>query len=76
VVGGEQEDFLGQAGAGGEEGIELAGVLEVIEATQGAKNALPGPAAVPEVFDELEVAARSGGLDAEEHGSLAKRKTP
>jgi hypothetical protein len=76
VVSGEQEELLAKASAGGEEGVELTGVLEVIEATQGAKDALLGPAAIPEVFDELEVAAGSGGFDAKEHGGLAKKETP
>ena len=76
VVSGEQEDLFSEACAGGEQGVELSGLLEVVEAAEGAENALPGAAAIPEVLDELEVAAGSGGFDAEEHGSLAQRETP
>ena len=67
---------MSEACAGSEEGVQLSGVLEVVEAADGAEDALFGAAAVPEVLDELEVAAGAGGFDAEEHGNLAKRETP
>src|SRR5262249_39772209 len=60
LVGGQHEGLLGEAGTGDEEGVELAGLLEEVEAAEGAEDALPGAAAVPEVLDELEVAAGAG----------------
>ena len=65
--------MLGEAGARGEQGVELAGGLEQIEATEGGQDPLFGLAVVPVVLDELEVAAGSGGFDTEEHGTLVKK---
>jgi hypothetical protein len=76
LLGGEQEDLFGKACAGGAEGVELPGILEVVEAAERAEDALFGPATVPEVLDDLKVAAGPGGFDAEEHGDLAKKETP
>ena len=67
---GDQQDRLGQAGAGGEQGVELAGLLELIEPPEGGDDALAGAAALPAVLDDLEVGAGAGGLGAEEHGAL------
>ena len=69
---GEQQDRAGQAGAGGEQGVELAALLELIEPSQGGDDALPGAAALPAVLDDLEVGAGTGGLGAEEHGALQR----
>src|SRR5262245_43537368 len=71
-MGREQEELLGEACARGEEGVQLPGVLEVVEAAEGAEDALPGATAIPEILDELEVAAGPRGFDAEEHGDLGK----
>ena len=56
-VGREQQDGLGQACARGEEGIELAVLLELIETPQGGDDPLAGSAVLPAVLDDLEVGA-------------------
>jgi hypothetical protein len=73
---GEQEDLVGETSAGGQEGVQLSGVLELVQATEGAEDALLGLAAVPEVLDELAVAAGPRRFDAAEPGDLAKKGTP
>ena len=72
---GEHEDRAGQASTRGEQAIHLAGLLELIEASQSGDDPLPGTPAFPAVLDDLEVDAGSGGLGAEEHGAL-QRGTP
>ena len=67
---GDQQDRLGQAGAGGEQGVELAGLLELIEPPEGGDDALARAAALPAVLDDLEIGAWAGRLGAEEHGAL------
>src|SRR5262245_37654258 len=69
-VGRDQEDGPGEAGARGQEGIELAGLLEVVEPPEGGDDPLPGSAFLPAVLDDLEVGAGAGGLGSEEHGAL------
>ena len=71
----QQQGLLGEAGAGGEQGVELARGLEQVQASEGGKDALFGLAVIPVVLDELEVAAWPGGFDAEEQGGLGKRDT-
>ena len=67
---GDQQDRLGQPGAGGEQGVELAALLELVEPPECSDDALAGAAALPAVLDHLEVGAWAGGLGAEEHGAL------
>src|SRR5271157_6171006 len=67
---GEQEDRAGQASTRGEQGVELAALLELIESTEGGDDQLSGASALPAVLDDLEVGTGSGGLGAEEHGAL------
>src|SRR5262245_45333476 len=74
-VGGEQEGMLGEASAGGEQGVELAGGLQMVEAAEGGEDALAGTAALTGVLDDLHVAARAGRFDAEEQGALGNRDT-
>src|SRR4051794_38838900 len=74
-MGGDQEDGLGQSGARDEQGIELSGLLELIETTQSGDDALAGPPVLPAVLDDLEVGAWAGGLGPEEHGALVIRDT-
>ena len=69
-VGREEEDGLGQACARDQEGIELPGLLELIESPQGGDDPLAGSPVLPAVLDDLEVGAWSGRLGAEEHGAL------
>src|SRR5262249_60360013 len=69
---GEEEDLLGEACSGGEQAIDLAAVLQVVEAAEGGEDALAGPAVLPVVFDDLEIGAGPGFLGAEEHGGLLK----
>jgi hypothetical protein len=66
----EQEDGLGQAGARDQQGVELSGLLELVESPQGDDDPLPWSAALPAVLDDREVGAWAGGLGAEEHGAL------
>ena len=68
-VRGEQQDGLGQAGARDQQGVELAGLLELIESSEGGDDPLPGSSVLPAVLDDLEVGASAGGLGAEEHGA-------
>src|SRR5262249_54743723 len=67
---GDQQDGVGQAGTGGQQGIELATGLELIEPAQGGNDALPGASGFPAVLDDLEVGTRPGSLGAEEHSAL------
>jgi hypothetical protein len=69
---GEQKDVLGKACSGGQETIELAGLLEFFEASEGDQDLLSGFAVLPRVFDDLEVLPGPGLFDAEEHGGLLK----
>ena len=70
---GEQQDGSCQAGTRSEQSVELAALLELIEASQSGDDPLPGASAFPAVLDDLEVGAGSGGLGAEEHGALQSR---
>jgi hypothetical protein len=65
----EEEDGLGEAGPRDQQGIELAGLLEVIEPPQGGEDPLAGPSVLPAVLDDLEIGAWAGGLGTEEHGA-------
>jgi hypothetical protein len=67
---GDQQDRAGQAGTGGEQDIELAALLELIEPAEGSDDALPGASGLPAVLDDLEVGAWAGRLGAEEHDAL------
>src|SRR6185437_13099886 len=69
-MGREQEDRVGQAGARGEQGVELTGLLELVKPAEGGDDPLAGSSALPAVLDDLEVGAGAGGLGAEEHGTL------
>ena len=71
-VSGEDEDARAKRAPESEQGIELAGLLELIESPQGGDDALPGSSVLPAVLDDLEVGAWAGGLGAEEHGALPK----
>src|SRR5512135_3937635 len=69
-VGREEEDGLGQPCARDQQGVELAGLLQLVESPQGGEDPLPGSPALPAVLDDLEVGACTGGLGPEEHGAL------
>jgi hypothetical protein len=75
AVGRQEQSVLGEACSGGQEGIELSGLLELVEATESGQNTLPGAALVPGILHELEVLPLPGGFDAEKHGALARRGT-
>lgn len=66
----DEHDVLRQACTGDEQGVKLPGLLELVEPPEGGDNALSWPAGLPAVLDDLEVGARLGGLDPEEHGVL------
>ena len=42
----QDQDRLGQAGPGAQQGLELAALLELVESPQGGHDALPGAAAL------------------------------
>jgi hypothetical protein len=69
-VGREQEDGLSQASPRGQQGIELASLLPLVEPSQGGDDPLSGSPALPAVLDDLEVGTWAGGLGPEEHGAL------
>ena len=69
---GEDEDRPGESRPRSEQGIELAGLLELVEPAQGGDDALPGASALPAVLDDLEIGACPGGLGAEKLGDLPK----
>src|SRR5512135_986709 len=69
-VGREEQDRLGQARARGQQGIELSGLLELVESSQGGEEPLAGSPVLPAVLDDLEVGAWPGRLGSEEHGAL------
>jgi hypothetical protein len=75
LVGGQEEDVFGEACARGEQGIELSGALQVVEATEGGEDALANTAVLAGVLDDLQVVPGAGLFDAEEHGDLGKRDT-
>jgi hypothetical protein len=54
-VGREEEDGLGQASAGGQEGVELSGLLELVESPECGDDPLFGSSVLPAVLDDLEV---------------------
>ena len=56
-VGREQQYGLGQACPRDQEGIELTGLLELIESSQGDDDPLSGASVLPAVLDDLEVGA-------------------
>jgi hypothetical protein len=70
VVGGQKQDVFGEAGAGGEEGVEVARQLQLVKTSEGDENSLADAALGTGVLDDLQVAAWSRGFDAEEHGAL------
>ena len=77
AVGGEQEDVFGKACSGGEQRIELAGLLELVESAEGGEDALADAAVGAGVFDDLQVLTGTGLFDAEEYGGLrAGMRTP
>jgi len=71
----DQENMFGEPRTGGEQRIELAGLLELIESAEGSEDALADAAIGAGVFDDLQIPARSGWFDAEEHGDLGNRDT-
>jgi hypothetical protein len=58
--------MLGEASAGGEQAVQLAGLLKIVESAEGGQDALANAAALTRVFDNLQILAGLGFLDAEE----------
>ena len=56
--------------------IELAGVEPILRPPQGGDDMLPDEAAIAAALDDLQVAALTNGLAAEEHAGLAEYTTP
>ena len=72
-MGGQQHDRFAELGPRAEQTFELAALLELIEASQRGDDALFAAAALPAVFDDLQVDAISRLLLAKEHGDLLSR---
>src|SRR3954453_366223 len=68
----EQQNLLAVARPGGEQGRQAAPCREFIGAAEGGNDLLAYGAALALVRDDLQVAARPGLLDAEEHGALSR----
>jgi hypothetical protein len=66
---GDQQGGLGEARAGAQQHIELAIGFELLDATEGGEHTLHGAGTVACVLDDLQIAALTGGLDAEEHAA-------
>src|SRR5664279_239984 len=63
----EEPDRLGETRARDQEGVELPGLLELIEPPQRGDDALPWSSILPAVLDDLEVGPCAGRLGAEKH---------
>jgi len=66
---GDQQGGLGEPGAGLQQGLELASGLEVADTAERGQHALARGGTVTGVLHQLQVATRSGWLDAEEHAA-------
>ena len=66
----EHRRMLGKAGAGGQQGVELAGLSQHIEPPQGGDDVLLHTSVVPLVVDDLEILVLAGPFAADEHGGL------
>src|SRR4051812_9661197 len=71
--GGEQQGLLAEPGAGGEESGEAARGGQLVEAAKGGDDLLADGAALAAVLDDLQGAARGGGLEAKKNGALQTR---
>jgi hypothetical protein len=60
---GEQQHLFAEAGAGGEQRSEAAVGGEFVGTADGGDDVLLDARAVAAAFDDLEVAARTGGLE-------------
>jgi hypothetical protein len=65
----EEENGLGEAGARDQEGVELTGLLELVESAECGDDPLAWSTVLPAVLDDLEVGACAGFLGAEEHSA-------
>jgi hypothetical protein len=72
LEGREQQNLLAVARPGGEQGSQAATCREFIGAAEGGNDLLAHGAALALVRDNLQVAAWSRLLDAEEHGALSR----
>ena len=68
--GGQHQRGFAQAGAGLQELVELAGVEPILRPPQRGDDMLPDGAAIAAALDDLQVAALTNGLAAEEHAGL------
>jgi hypothetical protein len=66
----QDQEMLGKAAPGGQQTVDMAGLFQVVEATEGGEDALSWPAVNPVVFDDLEIDAWPGFFSAKEHGGL------
>src|SRR5262245_10619524 len=53
----QQQDLVGKSCSGSEQGIELAALLQHVEPSESDQHALPRPALLPEVLDNLQIGA-------------------
>ncbi len=66
---GQRQDLIAVAGAGREQGGQVAAGGELVEAAEGGDDVLANGAVLAAVLDNLQVTARPGLLEAEEHGA-------
>ena len=71
----EEQDGLSEASTRDQQGVELSGLLELIESPEGGDDPLAWSSVLPAVLDDLEVGASAGLLGAEEHGAPVVRDT-
>jgi hypothetical protein len=65
----QRQDLVAVAGAGGQQGGQAAAGGEFVEAAEGGDDVLANGAVLAAVLDDLQVTARPGLLEAEEHGA-------
>ena len=76
IEGGEQHDLIAEAGAGGEQRGQGAGGGEFVGAAEGGDDVLAVRGVLAAVLHDLQIGAGPGGLEAEEHGALARAPRP
>jgi hypothetical protein len=76
MQGGPRESGFAHAGAALRELVELASVQPVLRPPQRGDDMLPDAAAIAAALDDLQVAALTNGLAAEDHARLTQYTTP
>ena len=63
--------MLGEAGTGGQQGVDLSGALQDVEPAQGGDDALADAAVTALVVDDLQVVVSAAVLEAYEHREVS-----